>query len=535
MRFSFFWGIILFVCLSASVYVSAKERMYAIVIGNNASPNDELKPLRFADDDATRFYRYLSRFSDHVYLLTVPDGKTQKRYPMETKRAEIPGERQLNRMVVEVSEAVAAAKASGDTTSFFLFFSGHGIHDASENPALSLYDGALSSDKLLQILKQIDADYVHLFIDACYAEGLVGARGMFDDERESTHREIAEPELRRIYFGMNPLLSLPGLGVMVSSSEQQVAHEWSRIESGIFTYELLSGLSGLADINGDLRIEYSELAAFVAAANRDVSDERGRLRVVAKPPERNYGVPIVVLGESADANLVIQQTAAIGRFSIELENGERYLDANVTDTARVRVLLPSDQKAFLRIGDKEALIDTAKASIVEFDALQFSRPRYREKGAVESALQEGLFQTPFNRSYYKGFIDSVGFQSVSFSDGPLDAPRPFATNIKLRNTLAYSLFGVTAAAAMTAAVFGGLTLKILDDYRDTDYEKASVQINERYGIYTTGFWVAVGIAPVAAICGFLMLPKEEKRRGENTPRVSFHGVGSGLFSVDIRF
>ena len=42
----------------------------------------------------------------------------------------------------------------------------------------------------------------------------------------------------------------------------------------MFTHELLSGMLGAADVNGDLVVEYTEVQAFVAAANRDIKDPR---------------------------------------------------------------------------------------------------------------------------------------------------------------------------------------------------------------------------------------------------------------------
>jgi uncharacterized caspase-like protein len=48
---------------------------------------------------------------------------------------------------------------------------------------------------------------------------------------------------------------------MASASNTQ-AHEWDDYQTGVFTHELLSGLRGGADVNGDGRVEYSEMAAF---------------------------------------------------------------------------------------------------------------------------------------------------------------------------------------------------------------------------------------------------------------------------------
>ena len=73
------------------------------------------------------------------------------------------------------------------------------------------------------------------------------------------------------------------------------AHEWDAYQRGVFTHEVLSALRGAADVNGDGRIEYSELAAFLAAANREVADPRARPQVVVQPPRSDRRAPIVDL------------------------------------------------------------------------------------------------------------------------------------------------------------------------------------------------------------------------------------------------
>src|SRR5436190_1181687 len=64
------------------------------------------------------------------------------------------------------------------------------------------------------------------------------------------------------------------VGYVLSSSVSGESHEWSGFESGVFSHEVRSGLYGAADADGDGRITYSEIAAFVARANQGIENNR---------------------------------------------------------------------------------------------------------------------------------------------------------------------------------------------------------------------------------------------------------------------
>src|SRR5262249_19585585 len=147
------------------------------------------------------------------------------------------------------------------------------------------------------------------------------------------------------------------VGVVIAATAGEEAHEWSRFESGVFTHEVISGLLGAADVNRDGQIEYSELAAFIAAANRDLTDPRAAPRVIARPPLRDRSWPLVAVDSLRDAVFLTGDPSAIGHFYLELDNGQRYLDAHLT-TAAARIALPAHARVFVRTATREATIAT---------------------------------------------------------------------------------------------------------------------------------------------------------------------------------
>src|SRR5204862_7537447 len=99
---------------------------YAIVIGNNAPPRagtaEVLQPLRYADDDAVRYYQLFSRFAD-TRLLVVPDATTQKRYPDIAAHAMLPRLDNLKAVVTDLASRMQRDRARGDLPVLYFAFS----------------------------------------------------------------------------------------------------------------------------------------------------------------------------------------------------------------------------------------------------------------------------------------------------------------------------------------------------------------------------------------------------------------------------
>src|SRR6185436_15697538 len=146
-----------------------------------------------------------------------------------------------------------------------------------------------------EILAQLPAVYSHVLIDACHAGGVVGVRGDLFDDEVSAHATPVSPDDVAPLLDAQRFARLPHVGVIIATTLGQEVHEWSEIEAGVFSHEVLSGLVGPADVNGDGEIEYTEIQAFVAAANHGVKDPRATLHVIARAPRTNQRVALISL------------------------------------------------------------------------------------------------------------------------------------------------------------------------------------------------------------------------------------------------
>src|SRR6185503_8104746 len=271
---------------------AARTVAYAIAIGNNAPPAASLPVLRYADDDAVRYHQLFSRFADDARLLAVLDDQTQRRYPALGAIAGAPTLANLARVVSDYAGKMAADVKRGDRPVLYIAYSGHGFSDADAGAFLAMLDGQLTRERLYaDVIGRLPAAYVHLIVDACNAGAVVGVRGPI--ELDAQQVEITLPE--RLAVAEGAQRSWPTVGVVVATTAGQEAHEWARIEAGVFTHEVISGLLGAADVNRDGRIEYSELAAFIAAANRDIPDLRAAPQVIVRPPQIDRHAPLIAI------------------------------------------------------------------------------------------------------------------------------------------------------------------------------------------------------------------------------------------------
>jgi hypothetical protein len=479
-------------------HAAGRDVPYAIVIGNNAPPTagtpERLAPLRYADDDAVRYFQLVSRMAD-TRLLVVLDTQTQRRYPGLAAQTEAPTLANLERIVRDLAARMADDRRRGDRPVLYFAFSGHGARDDRGEAFLALLDGALTQQKLYDdVLARMPTAFTHLIVDACNAGGVVGVRGGFFDREANTQSAPTTADEVKPILEATPLARYPHVGVILATTLGQEAHEWSQIESGVFTHELLSGLLGAADVNADQLIEYTEVQAFVAAANRNIKDPRAIPHVVARPPQVNQNVALVALPGLRGTRMLRGTASALGHFHIELANGQRYLDAHVEPGASIALALPDATTAFLRTDTREATLP-ARGGVM-LASLALGERTSAARGSIEASYQAALFSADYGRAYYQGYVDSIGAVSVHFRAAEtLTGERPQTSNPK--RTVAVTTGVVAGALGVTAIATGVIALKARHDFSATDLQRPAEEARRRYERYGT-IAVVTGVAAAAS-------------------------------------
>jgi hypothetical protein len=413
-------GLALLVVAACVRPARAATDVHALVIGNNlpfapssAPSSQSSSQLRYSDDDAAAFYDFVTELSTSAELLTVMDAETQALYPQLVSLARVPTQAGISAAVGRLAQNIRRSRAAGQRSVVFVFFSGHGAVDYEGQPALALLDGGLNHDFLYrEVLEKLPADEQHLLIDACHAEAVVRPR----DGRAEVVNVSAEQA--NAFLVQSTLARFPHAGAILAATNSTEAHEWDAIRHGIFTHELLSALRGASDVNHDRRIEYSEVYAFMAAANRQVGDYRARLAVVVKPPDINRRAPLLSLSEFPRANSAWLSDVPGGYGIVELDDahGRRLATLHSDQTFAADLLVPAKVTLYVRAGQKEASFQASAGEIVAFSSLKF-RDAIRARGAVEDAVRRGLFAAEYGRSYYHGVVDQMpGLISVDFPE-----------------------------------------------------------------------------------------------------------------------
>jgi len=108
-------------------------------------------------------------------------------------------------------------------------------------------------DELQTIFGRIEAERVVAFLDTCYS-GAAGGRTFLAKRTRSS--QVDDLFLER-------LTRSKGRAIITASRAAEVSMELPELGHGVFTYYLLAGLNGAADLNGDGIVTVQELYEYV--------------------------------------------------------------------------------------------------------------------------------------------------------------------------------------------------------------------------------------------------------------------------------
>jgi hypothetical protein len=504
-------------CLTSMLLSPSAEAatvLYTLAIGHNGlppgAPAEGLAELSFADDDALAIHELARTVARRSVVLALPDRATQARYS-SSGEARPPSVTELRRVLAALTPDIATSVRAGDDVAVWLFYSGHGWLDEQGHTNLTLADGVLSQSMLYdEVLPALPARVVHLMIDACHAEALLRPRDATAQTVEVSAAEIATASLRA------RLGQLPHVGVVMASTRSGQAHEWDEYQTGVFTHELLSGLRGGADVNRDGQVEYSEIAAFLAAANRGVADPRAHLTTLVVAPALYPRATIMNTGAARQAGRLQGPARHLGRFQVDDQRGNRLLDLRSEAGFAFDVVVPADEPLLLSNESGEVKLVASADRPTKLAEIAFGRSHLRSRSAIVESMRRGLFSTEFGPSYYAGYVDNPASRMIpvdlSLVASPVEAKGPSTREHRAATWTAFAAGGVSLAASVALAVLAG---RAYSDFQGTDRERASVDARSRYHDYGAA---AIGTAAVAVVSGVIGYWLWQRDGGARTPR-----------------
>ena len=320
----------LLLCLvpSTAAFAAESTRTFALVVTNNRSSSLTMPDLQYADDDGARYYRLFRSVAeaDSVVLLTTFDRASAAAYPELAGVAKAPTRAAVETAVRQISAAVKSAHEDGAKTTFYFVYAGHG--DVEEGRGtIDLEDGRVDGQFIERaIIENIPADTKHVLLDSCDSFFVL-------NPRKPGGRRWATPKDMALGFSKRH----PEVGLFLSTNSDAEVFEWSELESGVFSHELRSGLSGAADVDGDGSVSYAEAAGFVDQANQRITRDNLRPHIYFRGPSGDATRPLFSSGAAAGRRLVLGEGAM--RLWVKNDTGERLLDLH-KEKEPLTVVLP---------------------------------------------------------------------------------------------------------------------------------------------------------------------------------------------------
>src|SRR5579863_2463444 len=197
---------------------------YAIVVGSNAGGPGQME-LKYAEDDARKMSALLVELGGYT-----PDRVALVLHPTPE---------QLRDALGKLGERVRADGAAGKQSRVFFYYSGH-----ARSNAIDLGAGELPLDELRARLFDVPATLTVVVLDACQSGAfsrVKGARGVADFSISSRQH-----------------LDASGVAVLASSTGTELSQESEELHGSYFTHNLLVGLRGAGDANGDGQVSLDE-------------------------------------------------------------------------------------------------------------------------------------------------------------------------------------------------------------------------------------------------------------------------------------
>jgi len=488
---------------------------FAVVIGNNTSDTYRVKHLRYADDDAIATHRLLEQAGVESRLLVNPDADTRRLHP-ELAPDGPPTRERLLEVFQESAARMKELKDKGGQAEFFFFYSGHG-NVAHGEGYIVLQGGKLTrSDLHDEILSKSPASRNHVIVDACKSYFLAFGKGPGGERRAYSKHLIQKADASM----------LANTGFILSTSTDRDSHEWERFRAGIFSHEVRSALRGGADVDGDGRITYGELGAFLKTANMNIVNARYRPDFIMRPPGELPGkLSEEIIDWSGNRDVLVLDDASWGHLYIETSKGERVMDVHPAIDEKIIIHLPSALPVYVREDEdtREVVIETSGESL--FSKLVAKKIEVGNKSSLHLAFED-LFSEPFGEMNLADYQSTFGTQADELVS--IEAQAPVRTRPIIKQTALWTTIGATAVGVGLS--FWAMERKSAGD--GASHEQR-VELNEQIDKLNTAAIVFYALAGTAAATWLTLTLWPDEPADESGVTI-YPSVGPGSIGIGLQ-
>lgn len=454
-----------------SASAQARTHVFALIVANNRSSTLSEPELQYADDDGARYYQLFRSVaaSEDVRLLTSFDRASQQSYQELVKLSVPPTLAALEAESARLARAVKVARERGERTALYFVFAGHG--DVEDGRGyLELEDARIDGNFLEQhLVTQNLADTKHLLLDSCNSFFVV-------NPRKPGGRRWATPKDMALGFSARH----PEVGLFLSTNSESEVYEWSQLESGVFSHEVRSGISGGADVNGDGSTSYAELAGFVETANLGIEREALRPHLFYRGPRGDGNATLFPTGAMSGRRVRLSEEPA--RLWFKSETGARLLDVH-KERGALTLILPSAMDHELSVFEEVAEPGPRRPVVSERDIAAGSEPIELAAAAIVKpdlgARGDRIFGTLFTRPYgplaYAAYLQqtqSAPEPVYGLTDTDLARMQNYLSMVAAQDRTTRSALGVSLVGL--GGIAGSLSLGLALNSRDRHSETGTI-------------------------------------------------------------
>jgi len=507
------FAVLALLATDAGAYESVAR--FAIVVGNNTSDSSRVKQLRYADDDAIATHRLLKQAGVESRLLVNPDAETRRLHPDLAPHG-LPTRQELLATFKESSVRMRELKNEGGQAEFFFIYSGHG-NVAHGEGYIVLQGGKLTrSDLYDQILSKSPATRNHVIVDACKSYFLAFGKGPGGERRAYSKHLIQKADASLLL----------NTGFILSTSTDRDSHEWERFRAGIFSHEIRSALRGGADVDGNGRITYGELGAFLKTANVNIVNARYRPDFIMRPPGDSPGqLSEEIIDWPANQDVLVLDDASWGHVYIETPRGERVMDVHPAINEKRFIHLPAVLPVYVREDEdtREVVIEASGESL--FSKLVAKKIDVVSKGSLHRAFED-LFSEPFGEMNLEDYQSTFGARPDAFVS--IEEQAPGQARPVVKQTALWTAIG-------SAAVGVGLSFWAMERKSAADgaSHERKVELNQQIDKLNTAAIVFYALAGTAAATWLTLTLWPDEPEGENSVTI-YPSVGPGSIGIGLQ-
>ncbi len=224
---------------------SKTVKIWAVIVG--VGRYTSMPSLKFTDDDAYRFYSFLKS----------PEGGALP----DNQIAVLVDEDATRDNILKTMRQYFLKADANDVVLFY--YSGHGIEGAFLPVDYDGYNNKLRHEEVKKVFEESKAKHKLCIADACHS-------GTLNYGANLAAKGPAPVTLQRYYQAFEDASG--GIALLMSSKAEELSLEDHGLRQGVFTYYVLQGLKGKADVNNDYLVTIKELYSFVYSKVREYTD-----------------------------------------------------------------------------------------------------------------------------------------------------------------------------------------------------------------------------------------------------------------------